>query len=104
VDVALHHGLDEVEARRADVEPQLAERDRRPMCRVDPDQPIAHQHRKAGEQDDPPDDAPYHRCNPASVSSLSPPMVVTTAQQPVMLTFDQRYFNGLSGICPVIEP
>jgi hypothetical protein len=50
------------------------------MCGVDPDQPIAYQHREASEQDDPADDAPYHRRNPASVNSSLPPIIAIIAQ------------------------
>jgi hypothetical protein len=37
VDVALHHRLDEVQARSVEVVPELAESQRRPMLSVDPD-------------------------------------------------------------------
>src|SRR6266850_7868043 len=71
MDVALSDRLDEVQTRAVELVPQLAEGDWRPMLRIDPDQPIAHQYGGAGEKNDPADQAPddHQRPLPATLAA-----------------------------------
>ena len=64
MDVALNYSLDEVQAQPAEVEPQLADRDRRPTLGVDPNEHVVGQHRQSGEENNPADQATDHRNDP----------------------------------------
>src|ERR1700730_12443772 len=81
VDVALSDRLHEVQAGAAELVPQLAEDDWRPMLGVDPDQPIAHQHGGACERNDPADQAPDDQRRtppPASAAKIIRPIASAT--------------------------